>query len=814
MNPVRRIIGVVLLLAAFVVARADSERIFRAITASDGLADNSAQTIKCTKTGRMTITTIGNINFYDGAQFYHINTEQEEKYVLERYSAGYRLYYDANHHLWLKNWKSVTCVNLTTERFVANMDSLFKAMGMEGQVYDLFVDKNGGVWLCGEDFVWSVSLKKRFPVANADHLQDLDVYGDKHLMEIYEDGSLACYELKTGRKLYGNAPYGRERSERYYRFSQMLPHAKGFYQIRHGEEGSILLDYEADARRWTTLMETDRRLNNLAVYQDVLYVSSDEGYFTYDTRTGAVVHQPALLLRYGRRRLTTDINAIEFDRQGGMWVGTERQGLLYARPLNTPFQSLALDDPDAVRYVAMMDDLQGISEFNGKSANVMYIDSRRWTWVGTAVGLYLYKSPKEEPQLITRNDGLLNNVIHGIMEDDMHNVWVSSSYGIACLQVDGGRVRYVTSFNNDDNVPNETFVDGKVIKLDDGRIVMQAVNHVVTFNPKDFSEILSQQPIQMFPKLTSMMVNGTFVTVGTEVEGSVILDKAITRTKEINLTYDQNTVSLTFSALNYARPMQTFYRVRIKEMGDRWTTYSFYNSAGMVDRRGLFHLPLVRLRPGTYHIELQASNVIDKFVGEPYEWIVNVNEPWWRTTGVLAAMVGVLLLLLAVNFVFYIRNTRLREKRNNDESSMVRRIENFVERCTKYEQETLAPSLDELYAGTESQSAVLSPTFVQIMMTVLPYIKEQKNGFTMHSLVELSGKDVKTFYEEVSANLYKSPRMLERAIRLERARQLLETTSKSVEEIAVECRFATPNYFIAIFFHKFKKTPQEYRLTV
>ena len=48
--------------------------------------------------------------------------------------------------------------------------------------------------------------------------------------------------------------------------------------------------------------------------------------------------------------------------------------------------------------------------------------------------------------------------------------------------------------------------------------------------------------------------------------------------------------------------------------------------------------------------------------------------------------------------------------------------------------------------------------FMKIMVVVLPYIKEQKNGFTMHSLVELSGKDVKTFYEEVSANLYKSPR--------------------------------------------------------
>ena len=86
------------------------------------------------------------------------------------------------------------------------------------------------------------------------------------------------------------------------------------------------------------------------------------------------------------------------------------------------------------------------------------------------------------------------------------------------------------------------------------------------FNPADFNSILSQQPILMYPKLTSMLVNGTFVTVGTEINGMVILDKAITRTKEINLNYDMNTISLTFSAMNFARPLQTFYRVRIREI--------------------------------------------------------------------------------------------------------------------------------------------------------------------------------------------------------------------------------------------------------
>ena len=71
-----------------VKAESDEGRVFRTITASDGLADNSAQTIKCTFTGRMTITTIGNINFYDGANFSHIDSEQEVKYKLEDYNVS------------------------------------------------------------------------------------------------------------------------------------------------------------------------------------------------------------------------------------------------------------------------------------------------------------------------------------------------------------------------------------------------------------------------------------------------------------------------------------------------------------------------------------------------------------------------------------------------------------------------------------------------------------------------------------------------------------------------------------------------------
>lgn len=809
----RRIVSFLLMLVSVAFAQADDKRVFRILTAADGLADNSAQTIKCTKTGRMTITTLGNINFYDGAQFSYISSKNEDRYRLENYQGNYRLNYDNSHRLWLKNTNSVTCVNLTTEEFINNMDSLFASMGMKEKVYDLFVDSEGDVWLRGQKFLRNVRLNQQITLDDTYQLQDLEVYKGKELFLFHGDGLLVCYDLKTGNKRYQNRAYEGERIQKYNRSSVILLDDKGFYQIRNGEEGAILMYYQAKSRQWSIVMETEDRLNGMAFHDGELFIASSKGYYVYSPHTGNIVHEEQLRLVYGRE-LETDVTAIEFDRQGGMWVGTEKRGLLYARPLNAPFTILALDHPDAVRYMDMMADLQGIDEFNGRSANVMYIDSRRWTWVGTASGLYLYTSPQAEPELLTRNSGLLNNVVHTIVEDKQHNVWVGSSYGITCLQVVDNKIKYVTSFNNDDNVPNETFVDGKTMLLDDGSIVMQTIAHVIVFNPADFNSILSQQPILMYPKLTSMLVNGTFVTVGTEINGMVILDKAITRTKEINLNYDMNTISLTFSAMNFARPLQTFYRVRIREIDNEWKTYSFYNSGGLVDRRGLLHMPLVALKPGTYHIELQASNVIDKFEGEPYEWIVNVNEPWWRASGMLLGLIGVLMALLIVNFILYNRNTRLRERRNSDEGDMVRRIQNYVERCQLYEQELLGEYRDDSESSEGSVDKELDKEFVNIMVVVLPYVKEQGSSkFSIRELVDLTGTDVATFYKIVTANLYKNPRSLVRVIRLTQVQEMLRNTSKSIEEISEDCYFASPNSLISSFYHEFRMTPRDYRLT-
>ena len=762
----------------------------------------------------MVVTTIGNINFYDGAGFSHVNSADEDRYTLKDYHGHYHLYFDNNHHLWLKNKQVASCVDMITEHYVNNVDSVFRLAGANGKVDDMFIDTNGDLWMCISGRIQCNKYQAKFPLEKGLNLQELAVFGKRQLLLFYENGLTVALDVNTGKRVYQNVAYDDEDAAIYNQSSVLKMHENGLYMIRNGEHGALLQHYDAEKREWKILMRADYHLNNMVIHDGKLYIASEWGYYTYHMTTGETVHYKSLVMQNGRK-LETDVNALEFDLQGGMWIGTEQRGLLYAPPLNAPFQLMTWDNPLALKYGKMMDNMEGIYEYKGIRANVMLIDSRNWTWVGTRTGLYLYNNatPQAPPTIYSTKNGLMNNVVHSIVEDDMHNIWASTSYGICCIQIVDGTVKQVYSFAGSDNIPNETFINAKAMKLPDGTIVMQALDHVITFQPRDFVKMFNQQAYEMHPKLTKMLVNGIEVRAGDKIDGEVIMDRAVARTAEINLNYYQNSISLTFSALNYARPLQTYYRVRIREISKEWVDYSYFTGSGLVDKRGLLHLPMTGLKPGTYHIELIASVVPGQFVGEPYEWTVNVNQPWWRTTG-LMLLVGLLVLAMAgLNFYVYNRNTNLKMRRSREEGDVIRRVKGFVERCEGHSNEKLSPSQEDLFGVNQSSNVELSKDFIRAMLKIIPYVNEHgSKTLTMHMLANATGLDVITLYELMSENIHKSPLVLERIKRVRKVKLLLKNTDKPIEEIAEECGFDSPNYMLAKFFQFYRITPQEYRL--
>lgn len=798
------LLAAVLLTVAAQGVAGDEERVFSTFDASNGLADNSAQTIKCTKTGRMVVSTIGHINFYDGDAFIHVDPTAKDFFPLPKYTGHYRLYFDKAHHLWLKDKYTVTCVDLMMERFIPNVGAVIRKMGMKKDVEDLFGDSNSHIWFMAGRKLYGVDDGVEIPVLGTAELQDVDVYDGRHLLQFYANGVVSAFDIKTMRHKYDAAAFDNGDSVRYTSSSVVYADGSKFYQIRNSESDAVLLCFDVVTRQWKRLMEVPYHLNNMVLHEGQLYIASEYGYWEYDTQTGRKTHHETLRLT-GGRQLVTDVNTIAFDRQGGMWMGTERRGLLYSKVYESPFRVYSWDRPEAKRYAELMDRTLK-QESLPRHVNCRYLDSRGWVWMGLYTGLRVQPSDGTTPFVLTKKDGLLNEMVRCVIEDDNHDMWVATSFGISHLMIDDGKISQIESYYHTDDVPNESFVNGRAMKLSDGTIVMQSLDHIVAFNINDFNPERIKKLV-LAPKLVRLMVNGHNIVAGTQLDGKVILDRAVSRVKEITVDYDQNTLSLTFSALNFMRPLQTYYRVRVKGRYDEWKVWSNSNSDGFVDHRGILHLPLVGLEPGSYQVEVQASMNPDYWPLEPYRWIINVEQPWWRTTGIYILLGLLLSGLLVVNFYYYNRNMRMKMMRNNEEGDILRRVRNYVSRCDAQMDEVLTP-----YSGEIAPEENGDNEFVEAMLKIVPYLRERKEGHvTMSDLARMTDMEVGTLFELLSNNLYKSPRRVVGRLRLQRAAEMFLYTNKQIEEVTDECGFVSPNYLIACFFHQYRKTPEDYR---
>ena len=808
-----RLYGLIMafLLSSLTALAEDStrDRRFRVINAADGLADNSAQTIKSTFSGRLVVSTIGHINFYDGSGFTHISSG-DSRYLLPKYKGHYHLYFDDSHHLWLKDKGMVTCVNMLTEQFVSDIGSIFQAQGVKGHVEDMFVDSSGSIWLVQGNNIYSRHGKVSLPLRKGRVLQDMDI-SDNIVLLFYDDCQVDVYDIIAKKKLYSTNSLNHEEVKDYQESSVIYKYRNGFFQIRNGNNKAVLMWFDLGTRKWTKVLSTDYYLSNMTVKDDVLYISSAYGYWTYDTDSRQIEHYEMIKLTDGRE-LLTDMNCIEFDRQGGMWIGTEKRGLLYSKYIKSPFNVMTWDNPLSVKYAEMMDKVCTYDMLvKGHRLNCTYKDSRGWIWVGSLNGLYYFKPGQKDSICVKKEDGMVNDVVHSIIEDGKHNIWVSTSNGIVGLVIKNGKVTFVNSFINSDGIPAEAFVNGRAMRLDDGTIVMQALDHVVSFNPMKMS-IMEGNNILLHPKFVRLQVNGTNIFAGTEIDGRVVTEKAVSRLNMIELPSTQNSLSLKFSSLNYFRPIQTYYRYRVSGLQDKWVMLSYYNSKGLVDKNGILHLPLLGLEPGNYMVEVQASMYPGKWTTPPVKVVVRIKEPWWRTTGLTLLISGVFLILIIWNIVIFSGNSRLKMKRNVSEVELFRRIDGFISRAEscRMEKQTRRSVNDE--SEDVTSGADLDKDAVELLMELVPY---SRNGKLDHNvLVQLAIKKrikLTDIYDIITNNIFRSPALLTMAMLLEKASRDLIESGMTVEEIAEKNNFASPNYFIAMFFRRYGMTPLQWR---
>ena len=102
-------------------------------------------------------------------------------------------------------------------------------------------------------------------------------------------------------------------------------------------------------------------------------------------------------------------------------------------------------------------------------------------WIGTTEGLYVLDG-KNGTLLgkYTTEDGLPNNVICGIVEDDQQNIWLSTHNGLSKYNT---RENIFINYYNSDGLQGNEFSRGAFYKNSSDEIYFGGINGITFFNP-------------------------------------------------------------------------------------------------------------------------------------------------------------------------------------------------------------------------------------------------------------------------------------------------------------------------------------------
>jgi len=318
------------------------------------------------------------------------------------------------------------------------------------------------------------------------------------------------------------------------------------------------------------------------------------------------------------------IRAIGEDKNGYMWVGTS-DGVYVFHP-----DSLINDPSRYYDFNSQKGDLRS------NEVKSFCLDSRGRMWIATSgAGVSMCRPEKEYGNLtfecFDSSRGLVNDMVQTIVEDRQGKIWVSTEYGVSCIDAD--RCVFENYFFSS-YVLGNTYSDNSGCALEDGRIVFGSGHGLMVITPDETG--YRSSAVAPMATLTGLKINGVPVQPG---ERESPLKNAIPYTKELNLAYDQNSFEVDFSIFDYSKDGTVKYMYKLDSYDKSWSAPSFLNFAVYKN-----------LPPGNYLLRVKACNAAGVWGERETTLRIIIAPPYWRSGW--AYFVYLVLLLVVCYFLF------------------------------------------------------------------------------------------------------------------------------------------------------------------
>jgi len=414
-----------------------------------------------------------------------------------------------------------------------------------------------------------------------------------------------------------------------------------------------------------------------------IWIGTNSGLNRYDKKTDEIKtyrYNP-----YNPYSISNNIiNVLYQDKYGIVWAGTYNGLNKYDKKTGHFYT-----------YKHIAGDTQSLSS---NRVFGIYEDKSGVIWLGTlGGGLNRFDRKTGNFKYYTEKNGLANDMVYCILEDDDGNLWITTNNGISKFNI---KSETFVNYDVKDGVQSSEFNQNAALRARDGEFFLGGMNGFNAFYAEDIKENKFIPPIVItsFKKFN-------------EIQKIEIHDG-----DTITLTYLDNFFSFEFSSLDFSNPSKNKYAYKLENFDKEWITRDANNRFA----------EYTKVSPGTYRLRIKGTNSDGTVWNEEgISVIIIITPPWWATW---TFRIPFLVFLICTGWYLITRRFRILRKRHEMEKKVLEIEKQFFDLEQKALRLQMNPhfifnslnSIQSFIINNDSDKATLYlAKFAQLMRLIL-----------------------------------------------------------------------------------------------
>lgn len=309
-----------------------------------------------------------------------------------------------------------------------------------------------------------------------------------------------------------------------------------------------------------------------------------------------------------------NIHALFEDPDKRLWIGTSA--------------GLHMYDPASKRVTLFLKNEGDAYGLPCDNINVISRDSRGRILIGTFYGgLSIYDASTKKFETFTDKDGLPNNNILGIVEDNNGDLWLSTDNGLSRFSAADKKFK---TYTVSDGLAGNKFTSNAFLKDSKGELYFGGSSGLTAFFPGKIETNKYIMPVVF----TALRLFGNTVAIDSS-DG--LLSKNIGMINEVEFRHDQSNFTIEYALLNFIKPEKNRYAYMLKGIDNQW---NYVNTTA---------LTFTNLPAGNYTLLVKGANNDGVWSETPAALHIHILPPVWQTWWAYALYV-----LSVLGIVFFI----------------------------------------------------------------------------------------------------------------------------------------------------------------